>query len=50
MGLPYIDVVAGVQNIASQRVIISNGGVLVERLEKSSTNGGGEALRFRIVL
>ncbi len=50
LGLPHIDVVAGVENVASQRVILSNGGVLVERLEKSSTNGGGEALRYRIAL
>lgn len=50
LGLPYVDVVAGVDNVASQRVILSNGGVLVERLPESSTNGGGEALRYRIVL
>lgn len=50
LGLPYIDVVAGIDNVGSQRVIVSNGGVLVERLGKSSTNGGGEAFRYRIAL
>ena len=50
LGLPYVDLVARVDNVASQRVISANGGILVERFEKSSTNGGGEALRFRIAL
>ena len=50
LGLPYIDVVADIENVASQRVILSNGGVLIDRLDESSTNGGGEALRFRIAL
>lgn len=50
LGLPHVDVVAAVQNVASQRVIQSNGGVLVERFEKPQTNGGGQALKFRIAL
>jgi len=49
-GLPYIEIVTNVDNVASQRVVLANGGVLVERFVKRSENGGGEAFRFRITL
>jgi len=49
-GLPYVEIVTEVDNIASQRVIAANGGTLVERFEKAAPLGGGYALRFRIVL
>jgi predicted acetyltransferase len=37
-------------NIASQRVILANGGVLIEQFQRLSANGGGTALRYRIAL
>jgi predicted acetyltransferase len=49
-GLPYIELVAEPDNVASQRVIEANGGKLVERFRKSAEHGGKESLRFRIVL
>ena len=49
-GLPYIELTAVPENVASQRVILSNGGELIERFTKTSANGGGESLRFRITL
>ncbi|MGB8964170.1 MAG: hypothetical protein WCB99_00900 [Candidatus Cybelea sp.] len=36
--------------LASQRVIITNGGTLVERFRKGAVYGNSEALRFRITL
>lgn len=50
LGLPYVEIVTDVDNAASQRVILANGGVLVERFTKGSQNGGGDAFRFRIGL
>jgi predicted acetyltransferase len=47
-GLPYIELVADADNVASQRVIEANGGQLVERFLKSKEYGGKESLRFRI--
>jgi predicted acetyltransferase len=48
--LPHIDVVTTPDNIASQRVILANGGVLIEQFQRLSANGGGTALRYRIAL
>jgi predicted acetyltransferase len=47
-GLPYLELVADVDNIPSQRVIEANGGKLIERFRKSAEHGGKESLRFRI--
>lgn len=49
-GLPYVDVTTDVDNTASQRVILANGGLLMERFEKPPQNGGGTAFKFRITL
>lgn len=49
-GLRSVDFTTDPDNIPSQRVITSNGGVLLERFTKDAVYGGGEALRFRIVL
>ena len=49
-GLPYVEVTTEETNIASQRVITSNGGVLIERFHKPAEYGGAEGLRFRIDL
>lgn len=48
--LPFIYVTTLPDNVASQRVILANGGVLVDRFEQLPAHGGGEALRFRIDL
>jgi predicted acetyltransferase len=49
-GLPYVEATTDVGNIASQRVILANGGALYERFMKPPTCGGGEGFRFRIPL
>jgi predicted acetyltransferase len=49
-GLPYVEITTNADNVASQKVILANGGVLVEEFEKLQVNGGGPALRFRIDL
>ena len=49
-GLPYVDVTTTPDNVASQRVIAANGGVMIERFEKLSASGGGEGWRYRIAL
>jgi predicted acetyltransferase len=49
-GLAYVEITTDPDNIASQRVILANGGALVERFRKEAAHGAGEGLRFRIVL
>ena len=49
-GLPFVDITTDVANVPSQRVIINNGGLLVERFQKPASHGGTDALRFRIEL
>jgi predicted acetyltransferase len=49
-GLDYVELTADPENLPSQRVITSNGGILVERFAKAANLGGGESLRFRIEL
>jgi predicted acetyltransferase len=49
-GLGHVELTADRDNVASQKVIKANGGVLVERFRKAKAYGGGEALRFRIEL
>jgi predicted acetyltransferase len=46
-GLDYVDITTNPNNIPSQRVVLANGGVLVERFVKEAAYGGGESLRFR---
>jgi predicted acetyltransferase len=50
IALPYVEIVTNADNVASQRVILANGGVLVEEFEKPPTSFGGRALRFEIRL
>jgi len=50
LDLPYVELVTDVDNLASQRVILANGGTLVEPFQKARAQGGGDALRFRIEL
>jgi predicted acetyltransferase len=49
-GLEFVEVTTNADNIASRRVIESNGGLLVEHFHKPAAYGGAESLRFRIVL
>ena len=49
-GLAWVDLTTDIDNIPSQKVISNNGGVMVERFTKSAGHGGGEALRWRIML
>ena len=49
-GLPQVDITTTPDNIASQGVILANGGESVETFEKDAAYGGGEALRYRLRL
>jgi len=49
-GLPYVDVTTGLDNEASKRVILANGGVFVERFPRGPQFGGSEGVRYRIQL
>jgi predicted acetyltransferase len=49
-GLPYVEITTEADNIASQRVILANAGVLVERFRQPQAHGGADAMRFRIDL
>lgn len=49
-GLRWIEVTTDPDNIASQRVIEANGGVLQERFEKPAAFGSSPGLRYRIAL
>lgn len=49
-GLRYVEITTEPENIPSQRVIESNGGVLFERFIKPPQFGGTAGLRYRIPL
>lgn len=49
-GLTHVDLTTDPDNLASQRVILANGGRLVERFRKAAAYGGAESLRWRIDL
>jgi RimJ/RimL family protein N-acetyltransferase len=46
----FVEITTDPENIASQRVIQANGGVLVERFIKPPQFGSKQGLRFRIAL
>ena len=48
--LPWVELTTNPDNEASQRVIAANGGSMIERFSKLPAYGGGEALRYRIML
>jgi predicted acetyltransferase len=50
VGLEYVDITADPDNIASQKVILANGGKLVERYKKPPEYGGTDSMRYRITL
>ena len=47
-GLSYVEITTDPDNVASQKVIEANGGVLVERFTKTAHHGGKPGLRYRI--
>jgi predicted acetyltransferase len=47
-GLPFVEITTDATNVASRRVIETNGGRLVERFNKPAVYGGAASLRFRI--
>lgn len=49
-GLRYIEITTDPDNIPSQRVVLANGGVLVEQFMKPMELGGTPGLRYRIPL
>jgi predicted acetyltransferase len=50
VGLPYAELTTDLGNLASQRVILANGGRLVEAFTKPPAFGSTPGLRFRIDL
>ncbi len=50
LGLDHIELTTDPDNLASQKVITANGGVLVERFDKGAVYGHSPGLRFRIEL
>jgi predicted acetyltransferase len=49
-GLPYVELTTDPDNVASQRVILKNGGVLVEEFNKGPAYHDAPGLRYRIHL
>jgi predicted acetyltransferase len=50
VGLTHVEITTDLTNEPSQRVVLTNGGVLVERFRKPEQYGAVEGLRFRIDL
>ncbi len=50
VGLPYVEITTDLDNVASQHVILSNGGVFMERFFSGAPYGNSEKLRYRIQL
>jgi predicted acetyltransferase len=50
VGLRHVELTTDPENVASQRVIIANGGALLGGFRKQAAYGGEEGLRFRIPL
>ena len=49
-GLAYVEITTEPDNLASQRVIVANGGLLMERFNGGPEYGNTEKLRYRINL
>lgn len=49
-GLPYVEITTDPDNLASQKVITANGGVLIEAFTKPAAYGNAPGLRYRITL
>jgi predicted acetyltransferase len=50
LGLPCVEITTDPDNLASQKVITANGGVLIESFTKPAEFGNAPGLRFRIPL
>lgn len=50
IGLAYVEITTTPDNLASQYVVLANGGRLIEQFQKPDYYGGGDTLRFRITL
>lgn len=50
VGLDRVELTTLPDNLASQKVIIANGGVFLEKFLKDKAYGGGESLRYIITL
>jgi predicted acetyltransferase len=50
LGLPYVELTTDVDNAASQKVIVNNGGNLIEEYIKPAPQGGMAGYRWRIPL
>lgn len=49
-GLDHVEITTDAANLASQRVVTANGGLLVAHFDKPAAYGGARSLRFRIDL
>jgi predicted acetyltransferase len=49
-GLEYVEITTDPDNVASRKVIESNGGVLIEQFHRPAQYGGTDAVRYRITL
>lgn len=49
-GLPFVEITTEQSNVASQKVIESNGGTLIGKFRKMDAHGGEEGLRYRVFL
>ena len=50
VGLDYVEITTDLDNLASQKVILANGGILVGRFAKAAAYGGAESFKYRIDL
>lgn len=50
LNMPFVELTTAVDNHASQRVIIKNGGVLHDKFVFPESHGGANGIRFRIYL
>jgi predicted acetyltransferase len=50
VGLDHVEITTDLDNLASQKVILANGGILVERFAKVAAYGGAQSLKYRIDL
>jgi predicted acetyltransferase len=49
-GLAYLEITTDEDNVPSQKIVLANGGALVERFVKPPSLGGKSSLRYRIKL
>jgi len=47
-GLVYVEITMDGENVASQKVVLTNGGVLIGQFRKPPQYGSKDSLRFRI--